>query len=1183
MNMSNMIRVLALFVLCISSTAAAVDIQKLSPEAVEQAEFFIFDVTDDRSTAVRGVDAYILNDKAFIALSPMFEGLRVNYSLNEQQLMVNFADQQTIFTFSQNPSATGEWFFDGYYYFLNVELLESVFASVSKVDLNNLTIDFSGHSIDFPYKVIKNQTRQRKIRSFVKDEQEQEEGQTRNVKITIPDEYRAFTVPSGVASFDLRANQSETTYTGIVQTVSDLAYHSADITIATDKDNTDSRLTLSRYPSRPNERLFGLFDYYNFGDIWLRDQSSLSNGSQGLGINFGFNQSESVHQNMTTSFTKVARPGWEVDVFHNGVYLETRTVPDNGLLVFESVDVHYGANEFKLQLFGPYGEEETLLHFVRVDKNPLSKGDYSLGFSILEYDNSLLDMDFDTLDIDTITVNGRYGVFDNWMVGSNVSFNKNRVTGDIDITTNLSNRVTIPNWLLEHNLAYAENRIRQQASVATQSIFSDFDNFSLFYESTSLKKDGEFSEDSSLLRASYNIKHGSFQHSLNYSYDKESPEVDPSTTAGYRLSYLNRYFSLSNNLSYRSFSGQDEITTGSISIASRIFSKFRILATVPYQFGGDEGFEFQNISLSGNYLFTDDWENRHVVSLSATQRDKISNLFTLGYNFSLSRPTHQLVFSSRYDTDDRWSLAAGVVFNFGYDYFNNEFLLTSQGSGKLGSLDVHTYLDRRLNGVPDVLDHNLEGVTFSGRPGWDLIKTNKQGEAKLFGAPDGIFSLQANWQSGTNTINNDYLIFSHPGAVQRVNLPFYLTTEIELFVLLNENNTLVNLQGMTVVAENTITKTIYEVDSDSDGYVNFTDLLPGKYKVFVKPESLNERKLSVELKSINFETPARGGFVVLPNMLLSRDGNEKEPVELDVEITEDNYIPFIDTENEKLMHLAPEVNFLAPYSLDDLDDISFKKLDYEVKIEQRKQLQQALSQAQLSAHHLRYGLDKTAKNEAEEAGVSHVLYIGEYPSMKLAMVNSNQAAGELEIVEGLSSTGSKIFRIKAGEFATEDEAIQFATEHYGNEVFKIYQGRLVSDLESASNLNELDSTAIAQPLEQDINFSDETNAVVEPEEIKEEVVEEASTLDFLSEQVTNGFVIQYTAAKNIASLEVQAQKLQGVEAKVAQKSVGSAQWFCLISSPFDSRAEASNALAASGVSGFIVSASVYQQVNESGQ
>src|SRR5690606_15663070 len=140
-------------------------------------------------------------------------------------------------------------------------------------------------------------------------------------------------------------------------------------------------------------------------------------------------------------------------------------------------------------------------------------------------------------------------------------------------------------------------------------------------------------------------------------------------------------------------------------------------------------------------------------------------------------------FSSNYNADERWSLDAGIRFFLGYDQYNNRAIMRNYTSHQSATLDVHTYLDRQANGIPDPLDYNLSDVEFIGAPDWEGITSGETGKAVLPGAAaSGPFYFGAKWKSGSETINKDYVIYTHPGARIKVNMPFYLTSEIFGFV-----------------------------------------------------------------------------------------------------------------------------------------------------------------------------------------------------------------------------------------------------------------------------------------------------------------------------------------------------------------------------------------------------------------
>lgn len=1145
---------------CFSTQSQSKELDALSSAAIEQADFFIFDITDNKKPAVRGVDAYRVGDKVYVAITPLLEGLRIKYRFNKPALTIDFLESPGEFLLSDNRSDTGDWFYDDVYYFISTEIIEEAFGSQVTVNTARLILDLSGHQEVFPYQLIQNQSKQRQYQNFRAEADTSTTATTSsgNLAITIPDEYRAFTVPTGSATLDMRSTKSKTTYNALVQTVSDLMYHSTEFTLLSDEEETNSRLTFSRYPSYQGEKLLGVWDYYSFGDIWLRDQTSQERVSKGLGVKFGYNQSDSVHQNMATSFTKSATPGWEVDVFHNGVYLETRTVPDDGVLVFEDVEVYFGANEFKLLLFGPYGEEQALYHNVRVEKNSLSEGDHSMYLSFEEYDSSLLDINSDSFDIDAMSVSANYGVFDNWSIGSSVRLLRSGEEGDDVVASgNLSNRVTVPGWLLQHNLSYSEQSVSQQASLATQSIFTAFDNFSLSYDS--IKSNGELddSETISSLETKYNIRLGRTLHNLNLFYE-DSLNGGRDQGISYRTSFNTTLFSISNQLSYREFNDGEDLTNGVLSVSSRVADGLRVVATIPYELDEDNNLVEQSINVSGNYSLNDRWENRHVFSASVLRQFDNEYLYGVGYNFSLVRPTHQFIFSSRYDSADNWRLSAGIRVNFGYDYFNNRIKLTGYGGRSSGVLDVHAYLDRRLNGVPDVLDLDLPGVTFSGNRAWVGSATNSKGQVRLFNTPNKTFTLQSKWENGANTINNDYVVYSHPGSLQRVNLPFYLTTEIELFVLLQEGESLLNIPNVTVVAENTVTGYTYETESDIDGYVSFVNLTPGQYKVSVKSENLESRGLYSSVESINFKTPAKGGFVVLPNLLLSRTQDTDKPEVIDIELTEENYISTINDPDNRFIHLQPDGNFLAPHSLDSLDDISYKKQVYEIKSEERKRLRQALNEADKGSNNYKYGLNSAVNLSLDTASGTYLLFIGGYASVEDAKLVNESA----EVIEDELSDGNKIFRIKAGEFDSLEQAQEVAEERYSNQVFKIYKVGAEFITPSETESQQLEAEAI----------SGEAEKIVEPD-----VVDTNQQSNATPSTLTDGWVVQFAAAKSIDGMSAVKESLNiESELYIAIKLVNGVEWYCIISSVQASKGEADDLLSNSGLDGFVVKSDFYK-------
>jgi hypothetical protein len=1088
----------------ISCSAVSEPLKQLADIDFEQADFYLLDVRDNGGKVVSSIDTYIHQNNTYIAVTPLFEGLRLKYSLIGKQLTVTFADKTFEFDLTAEPDDSGQWFNDGSLIFLNAALLEQLFATKITINTRTLRMDLSGHSVEFPYKTIKNQQKQRRLNNYILDRTNNGQQTASGSVITIEDEYRLATVPTGFASLEYQINDRSERYDANIQMESDLAYHSASITLNHNEQDTNSRILLSRYPQFTGDKILGIWDTYSIGDLYL-NQSPLSDGgsSRGLGINFSANVKGSVNDNMTTSFSKTARPGWDADIYHNGVFLETRVVPADGLMEFNHLEVFYGANEFKIALYGPFGEQETLIEQVSVRKNGLGQGDFSYGLSIQENDSSLLDVNLDDFNIDGIGGQVSFGVFDNWQVGLSVNLNDIHNPNGGQESYRISNQVTFPGWFFQNNVAVNSNNISQASSLATS--FFNNDNFTLTYDS----KWNDDQVDESRIFASYNFKLGSTVNSITY--DNDEFGSFKTENLQYRFSFFNRFLNLSNSLNYTRRNDTEDRFYGSLNLTTRVNNTLRFVASIPYEISGDEAIDPEQISASILYNYRDGGYNHN---FNATNRSFFKeNIWSLGYNLAVNKPTHQYTLRTQYNSQDKWSLTAGIAINFGYDYFNNKMIFSSRTLRDSGSLDVHTYLDRQLNGIPDILDYDLAGVTFSGGPYWENVKTNQDGQARLLGAKNGVTALTATWESGSATINNDYMIYSHPGSLQRVNLPFYLTTEVELFVLVGNGGQAMTLANVPLVASNISTGDEYTLETDFDGYASFIDLIPGTYHIFVDKEYLRDKGLSAEISGFTFTSPLKGGFVVLPNIELARSESGEIGANklLSVMLDENNYEPLLYTDNDKLIHLPPKGGMKAPYSSDKLELAVFKEIKMQSTEQERKELRSKLAAAAESSQQF--------QSFSTQSSIS--------PSTGTSVANSQESAVVLN----------------TGQEATED-------------------------------LNPQNTQVVLSPLNPDTVVEDQNLAPSSADNLTTQVTNTEQTFGNLD--LTSGYVIQFSALRSLAvATDLAATFPNTNQLHMVRKIVNGESFYCLISQVFTDQRSANEYLATAEKVGFMVDASNY--------
>jgi hypothetical protein len=1098
---------LFLLFLCCSSVVFSQALTQLEGISIDEAEFYIFDVTDQQKKAFPSVDAYRHQEKLYIALTPLFEGLRVKYSLIGNTLTVDFDGKTTQLMLNQQSDSQGQWFNDGSFYFIQSEIIEQILTTKVSINTNSLKLDLSEHSTEFPYKILDKRKKQRRINNFIIEEQYQENKTSAGV-ITVPDQYRLATVPSGFLSLEYQANDVKEDFSGVLQTVSDLAYHSTSITLNHESNQTDSRVEFARYPQHPGDKIFGIWDTYSFGDVWTNRSNLLSGSSRGLGLKFSANNINNQHENMTTSFVITAQPGWEADIFRNAVFIESRVVPNDGLMEFTNMELQYGANEFKIVLFGPYGEQETVFERVSVRQNSLAKGDTAFGMSFIEQDSSLLDINLSEFDIDNMSADFNIGIFDNWQLGATVNVQNNNSNSNSLL---LKNQVILPGWFFENQLSISEAKLEQNTTMATS--FSNLDNFTFQYKSSSQEVTDFEDLKTSYISANYNIRTGSVVNSLRYEVNDQG--LGTTETATHRISTLMQFLNVSHSVTYITSDNADDSLFGNLNISARINTNFRFNSSIPYDLRADKQVDAESINASLSYNYRDSSDNRHVFNVSNTSFFKENN-WSVGYNLSVLAPTHQLTLRSNYNSQDKWQVTVGISVNFGYDYFNNKLLFSNDSSRSAGSLDAHAYLDRRLNGIPDVLDYDLSDVTFIGKKQWEGVKTNSNGRARLFDANSGITALSTKWKTGGTTLNNDYLIYNHPGSVQKINLPFYLTTELEFFVVLNNEDQSLSLSNVPLVVSNKSTGDEYRGESDFDGYASFNGLLPGKYQVYIDKQYLADKGFRTDVGGFEFNSPLKGGFVVLPNIELSRSesgdigANRLKLVTLD----ENNFLSLLADDNDKLIHLPPKGAMKAPYSLDSLHLAKFKEIKMQSTEQERRELRNKLAVAAESTRQFQPALSQTN---------TYALPV----EVGTLSANNQQAAEafdtQLELKKDSGTQGSQV-------------------------------------IVTALKPNGLSSVQNAPPLIAD-NLSNQSLTVKQPD----------TKLD-----LSSGYVVQFSALKSLDIATSLAQNFSNVaQLHIVRKMVKGESMYCLISQVFQDNTSAREFLNTSSKDGFIVDATLY--------
>jgi len=880
--------------LIIFLTTSAHGAERLKKVELNEDDILLLDVAINRETIASAVDAYKVNDKVLIAIEPVFDSLKLRYQLTEKQLTVWKDEEVKLFDFVEGGVAGSEevaglWATDGYYQFIEIDLLRKVFGVIIKTDLLRQMIIFSSDEQQltnvkephylFPVQKLALLNERRQLNRFYNSNTGNEEITT---AITIGDQYRLLTPPHGRVS--LAANLADKQFNGSVQLVSDFLYHSTNLTLSkSDQTDLAASMTMARFKSSPEDRIFGLFDSYRIGDVSGVANNLTTDSNSGLGIMFQRSPDNFRRKNLEITLEELAPPGWDAELFRSGVFLGRRVVPADGRLIYENVELFYGLNDFEIRLYGPYGEEDIINNRINVKQNPLAAGQMAYSINALDKNHRMFNNTSDeSYGLTNFGGSFDYGINERWQLG--VAF------ASIDSEQqflSVKNALSFNNFLFENDLSVNQDGSYAQQTSLTGSLFYK-DNYTLRFESAKdYASETIDAIDDSLFRLSGSYSVPTYIGLTRFSAGYQESDSTNRLFVSNQLSNSLGPLYLTHTLTYSKYDlsslssqfNEIESLQGNLSLSANLPSFF-ISASLSYD-PEKSDFLQDSSSITIRKTIKDPYENRHYLQAQYFPLNAAGRKWAIRHNMAMQSEKYQMTLSSSFDSNDDWSVQLGVQFFLGYDYRNNSFIIDREFSGGSATLDVHTYLDRQVNGVPDPLDFDLADVRFTGNPRWKEYRSNDEGRTILPGVyANSEFAFGAAWQDGSATINNDYVVYTHPGALVDVNMPFYLITDLTGFVVrqqVGQEIALRNVQMELLDADNQIIETS---ETDQDGYYEFLNLGPNSYRVRVADDFLQGKAFTSDSIGFKVATSGRGGFVELPTLILRRTEGE---VDRDVE------------------------------------------------------------------------------------------------------------------------------------------------------------------------------------------------------------------------------------------------------------------------------------------------------------
>lgn len=863
-----------------SSPSIAAEFNKVE---LDDAEFLLLDAILQDRQLLSAAESYQSGEHILLPASQMASalGLGVEIDASTGKLVI-INDGETFAVELLNDFSSIElkaqetayhWGHDGFEIYASHLLLEQILRGTLDVTLSRLTVNVSSTDKLFPLE-----------KRWVRDNKPVARNHEKNhtaANLYVSDKYQLLTPPTANVSLNVTTGddgfQHNTNAGYVVQTVSDILYHSAKISLNQSSQSSDinSRINFTRYQPSPGETLWGGLSRYSFGDISVSSQSLLNKASSGLGIELSNRPANISRSFGTQNIEGDAPPGWEVELYRNGFLLERSVVSEHGRYLFADQVTEYGNNNFEIRLFGPYGEEEIRHENINIGSNWLPKGEFAYDAYVLDRHRNLLDDSSSNSSSGFASDAGfsfDYSPFTNTNIGSFYQLSRddeqqeqhffgahsqtalNNLLLDLEFVKQLDAGYQIA-FKGVGTLPWGQN---YQVTLEERNRFSatgaENDNHSYLARFAS----------GGLLPFTRNI---GYRGSIEYSKfnDQEGAWLFSS-----RLSSRLKGVNFSNSMNYRLLNDDNSPNSlwGEMNVNST-FGKFRLTGTAAYRVEPTARLSRVAAAVS----WRDDHQGYHTFdggySLAANNAN--DDIWDLGYTYSFTHDNLIMYLTSDYDSQQEWSVGIGVNFFLDYDTHNKKLRMSSKANTVSGNLNVSTYLDRNNNNRRDEGDWALDQVSFGPLPLWQGRTTNHEGQVVLPGVPAQTpFTFRAQWQDGVSSKDANYTLYTHPGSRVSVEIPFVVRTNISGFAIIDINGQEQALTTGRLELVNLTTDTTKELNIDMDGFFEATNLQPGHYRLQINADDLQRLNLVAEQGTVEFTTPETGGDYELPAIVLLR-------------------------------------------------------------------------------------------------------------------------------------------------------------------------------------------------------------------------------------------------------------------------------------------------------------------------
>lgn len=656
----------------------------------------------------------------------------------------------------------------------------------------------------------------------------------------------------------------------------DFAYLNAEYFVGGNNNNnlSDLRINVSK-ESREADLLGPLgVSKFELGDITPVNSGSGNTAGLSRGVKLTNIPLLNEKNNKTIDFNGDIQPGWDIELYRNGILIKQAYSLQDGRYDFNDVELLFGDNQFKLIFYGPQGQVETKTKQVYVDSNALKKDENNYQASITQLNSTLFNIntinagaaqdwqfsgvyqtgitDWLSLDfghssqfsssdsLQTYSVGANLSIYDKLLIRADADFySDDRLSGNMNFRTQWADQSYSLN--LKHDRFYANS--------ANNIIELEPDNKYTTSPNKVLDSGGllEVIQAEQLNFSMSGFTHLFDNQQLSYnnswvkSWDNTGSNVDQLSN---QLAFNASRYAISNTLAWRSNSKNVESDNnwfGHFQL-QRSFSNVFTRLNASYNFG--KKFEVSELKTQLSMPINETLESEVDFTYYPTD-DTYRSSVGLNYHNDLFSLTTNL----DYDSDGDWSVGLYSRFSFGYLPDSNDFIVSRRSLANQGSLVVRVFEDTNLNGSFDEDERILEGAKVKGVQSYRQARTNEDGIAILNSLPNNITT---DIVLDRNSFSDPFLLPAMPGVsitprvgfIETLDFPVVQASELEGTIYIKgDNGEEEPAAYVTINLHDKNEKLIASTETEFDGYYLFTDLLPGEYIAKVDPTYVKRKKL----------------------------------------------------------------------------------------------------------------------------------------------------------------------------------------------------------------------------------------------------------------------------------------------------------------------------------------------------